>query len=69
MEIVREKELKWLSDNSFDGNIKIIIGSRRVGKSTLLNQYSDFLISSSKVKSENIIKFDFNDRLTLLNTN
>jgi predicted AAA+ superfamily ATPase len=55
-EYYREKYVKQLESEKNSHFIKILIGIRRSGKSTILNQY----INTFK-KNENIIQFDFND--------
>ncbi len=60
--IVREEYLEKLKSAMWDGNIKVITGLRRCGKSTLLfNLFHDYLVSSG-VKEENIIKLELDKR-------
>ena len=60
--ITREEYLKKLKSAMWDGNIKIITGLRRVGKSTLLFElFHDYLISLG-VKETNIIKLELDKR-------
>ncbi len=60
--IAREEYLKKIKSAMWDGNIKVITGLRRSGKSTLLfDIFYDFLISSG-VKAENIIKLELDKR-------
>lgn len=54
----REKYLNQLIDSKDLNLIKVITGVRRSGKSTLLLQYKDYLISQ-KVSSKNIIYMNF----------
>lgn len=56
--LVRNKYLDQLIDGKDLNLIKVITGVRRSGKSILLLQYRDYLISQ-KVKSENIIYMNF----------
>lgn len=60
--IVREDYLKKLQAAMWDGNIKVITGLRRSGKSTLLfDIFYDYLVNSG-VKEENIIKLELDKR-------
>ncbi len=60
--IVREEYLEKIKSAMWDGNIKVITGLRRSGKSTLLFElFYEFLISSG-VKEENIIKLELDKR-------
>ncbi len=60
--IVREEYLEKIKAAMWDGNIKVITGLRRSGKSTLLfDIFYEFLISSG-VKEENIIKLELDKR-------
>ena len=55
MTIKRDRYLKMLKDFAWDGQVKVITGIRRCGKSYLLNTiYKDYLIESD-VNPENII--------------
>lgn len=56
--IKRERELKLLLENKDLDLVKIIVGVRRCGKSTLLDQYNDLLIEKG-VKPEDIIFIKF----------
>ena len=56
--IKREEYLEKIKSSMWDGNVKVITGLRRSGKSTLLfDIFSEYLISSG-VKAENIIKLE-----------
>ncbi len=56
--IKRDEYLEKLKAAMWNGNIKVITGLRRAGKSTLLFEiFCDYLISSG-VKAENIIKLE-----------
>ena len=60
--ITREEYLEKLKSAMWDGNIKVITGLRRCGKSTLLFEiFYDYLISSG-VKTENIITLELDKR-------
>lgn len=60
--IAREEYLKKLKSAMWDGNIKVITGLRKSGKSTLLFVlFHDYLISTG-VKEENIIKLELDKR-------
>ncbi len=60
--IIREEYLEKIKSTMWDGNIKVITGLRRSGKSTLLFElFYDFLISSG-VKEENIIRLELDKR-------
>lgn len=54
----REKYLNKLIDSKDLNLIKVITGVRRSGKSTLLLQYREYLISQ-KINKENIIYMNF----------
>ncbi len=60
--IIREEYLEKIKSTMWDGNIKVITGLRRSGKSTLLFElFYDFLISTG-VKEENIIRLELDKR-------
>lgn len=60
--ITRDEYLAKIKSAMWDGNIKVITGLRRSGKSTLLFElFYEFLISSG-VKQENIIKLELDKR-------
>ncbi len=60
--ITRDEYLKKIKSAMWDGNIKVITGLRRAGKSTLLfDIFYNFLISSG-VKAENILKLELDKR-------
>jgi len=60
--IIREEYLGKLKSVMWDGNIKVITGLRRSGKSTLLFElFYDYLVSSG-VKQENIIRLELDKR-------
>ena len=60
--IIREEYLEKMKSVMWDGNIKVITGLRRTGKSTLLFElFYDYLISSG-IKEENIIKLELDKR-------
>ncbi len=60
--IVREEYLEKIKSAMWDGNVKVITGLRRSGKSTLLFElFYDFLISSG-IKEENILKLELDKR-------
>ena len=56
--LIREKYLKQLIDGKDLNLIKVITGVRRSGKSTLLLQYKDYLISQN-ILEDDIIYMDF----------
>ncbi len=56
--LIREKYLNKLIESKDLNLIKVIIGVRRSGKSTLLLQYKDYLITQ-KIKKTNIIYMNF----------
>jgi len=61
--IARNDYLEKLKSAMWDGNIKVITGLRRVGKSTLLfDLFYSYLISTG-VKEENIIKLELDKRI------
>ncbi len=67
--IARDDYLKKIQSAMWDGNIKVITGLRRAGKSTLLfHIFYDFLISSG-VKTENILKLELDKRKYLIYRN
>lgn len=60
--IAREEYLSKIKSAMWDGNIKVITGLRRSGKSTLLFElFYEYLISTG-VKEENIIKLELDKR-------
>ena len=60
--IKREEYLEKIKSAMWDGNIKVITGLRRSGKSTLLFElFYEFLVSSG-VKEDNIIKLELDKR-------
>ncbi|MDR2568175.1 MAG: ATP-binding protein [Mycoplasmataceae bacterium] len=60
-EIVRQKYIDEL-DLFFNKKvIKVITGIRRVGKSTLLEQYKIHLLKENKITTNQMFSFDFND--------
>ena len=60
--INREEYLKKLESAMWDGNIKVITGLKRSGKSTLLFElFYDYLISAG-VSEENVIKLKLDER-------
>ena len=60
--IKREEYLEKINSAMWDGNIKVITGLRRSGKSTLLFElFYEFLVSSG-VKEENIIRLELDKR-------
>jgi len=60
--IAREEYLEKIKSAMWDGNIKVITGLRRSGKSTLLFElFFEFLISTG-VKEKNIIKLELDKR-------
>ena len=59
MEYSREVYVKRLIDRKENGLIKVITGSRRAGKSYLMNElYYKYLLNSG-VSSNNILRFAF----------
>ena len=54
----REKYINQLIENKDLGLIKVITGVRRSGKSTLLLQYKDYLLSQD-IQEKNIIYMNF----------
>ncbi len=64
--IIRSEYLNKLKAAMWDGNVKVITGLRRVGKSTLLFElFYDYLVSSG-VKEANIIKLELDKRKFLV---
>ena len=60
--IIREEYLEKIKSAMWDGNIKVITGLRRSGKSTLLfESFYDYLISSG-VNEENVIRLELDKR-------
>ena len=58
--VLRTKNLDWLKEWRGNEAVKIITGVRRCGKSTLLMQYKDTLISDG-IKESNILFMNFED--------
>jgi predicted AAA+ superfamily ATPase len=58
--VPRTKNLDWLKEWRGNEAVKIITGVRRCGKSTLLMQYKDTLISDG-IKESNILFMNFED--------
>ena len=58
MEIKREKYLQKLIDYMWDGQVKVITGIRRCGKSYLLRTLFKNYLLGNGVKSENIISIE-----------
>lgn len=56
--IKRNKYLNELINAMWDGNIKVITGLKRCGKSIILSQIRDEI----SLKSKNIIYLDFEDK-------
>ena len=56
--LIRDKYLNKLIESKDLNLIKVIVGVRRSGKSTLLLQYKDYLLNQ-KIKKENIIYMNF----------
>ena len=56
--VIREKYLKRMIDAKDTEFIKVITGVRRSGKSTLLLQYKDYLLSQD-IQEKNIIYMNF----------
>ena len=56
--LIREKYLNKLIESKDLNLIKVIVGVRRSGKSTLLLQYKDYLLTQ-KIKKTNIIYMNF----------
>lgn len=56
--LIRDKYLKQMIAGKDLNLIKVITGVRRSGKSTLLLQYKNYLISE-KIKEEDIIYMNF----------
>ena len=56
--LIREKYLNELIESKDLNLIKVIVGVRRSGKSTLLLQYKDYLLNQ-KIKKTNIIYMNF----------
>ena len=54
----REKYINQLIESKDLGLIKVITGDRRSGKSTLLLQYKDYLLSQD-IQEKNIIYMNF----------
>jgi predicted AAA+ superfamily ATPase len=59
--IKRETYLKKIESFSKTRAIKIITGTRRSGKSTILEQFKDILKTKYLIQSNQIISYDFND--------
>ena len=60
--IAREDYLSKIKSAMWDGNIKVITGLRRCGKSTLLFElFYEYLISTG-VKEESIIRLELDKR-------
>ena len=60
--IERNYYLKQVISKMWDGNIKVITGIRRCGKSTLLFElFNDYLIKNN-IKEDNIIKIELDKR-------
>ncbi len=60
--ISRDKYINELINAMWDGNIKIITGLRRTGKSTLLFELFYEYLKSNQVAEENIIKIELDKR-------
>lgn len=60
--VTRDSYLEKLKSVMWDGNIKVITGLRRSGKSTLLFDIFDEYLTSNDVKSENILKLELDKR-------
>ncbi len=61
--IKRDYYLKRIIDNMWNGEIKVITGIRRCGKSTLLfDLFYDYLINNQNVKEDEIIKIELDQR-------
>ena len=56
--LIQEKYLNKLIESKDLNLIKVIVGVRRSGKSTLLLQYKDYLLTQ-KIKKTNIIYMNF----------
>jgi predicted AAA+ superfamily ATPase len=65
MEILRIAELDALDSLREKRIIKVLIGTRRVGKSVLLFQFQNRLINKFFVNPNYIQTYDFNDKVTL----
>jgi predicted AAA+ superfamily ATPase len=63
MEIIRKEYIKQLLDFKDLHYVKVITGIRRCGKSTILRHYKDILINKYDIKDEQIVYYDFNDKL------
>jgi predicted AAA+ superfamily ATPase len=62
MEILRLKEIELLKTLKDKKIIKILIGTRRVGKSILLAQFQNKIINEYLIDSSCIQVYDFNDK-------
>ena len=60
MEIKRDRYLKKIISFMWDGQVKVITGIRRCGKSTLLLQYQEWL-KASGVSDEQIVTINFEE--------
>lgn len=60
--VVRDGYLEKLKSVMWDGNIKVITGLRRSGKSTLLFELFDEYLTSNDEKSENILKIELDKK-------
>ncbi len=61
--IKRDYYLKRIIDNMWNGEIKVITGIRRCGKSTLLfDLFYEYLINAQNVKEDEIIKIELDQR-------
>jgi predicted AAA+ superfamily ATPase len=63
MEVIRNEYLEKLKSLKDVHYIKILTGVRRCGKSTLLSQYKDILIREFGINDNQVIDYDFNDKL------
>jgi predicted AAA+ superfamily ATPase len=61
IEIIRTEYLETIEKLKDKPFIKILIGMRRCGKSTILNQFKNILLSKYSIKSSQIIDYNFND--------
>jgi predicted AAA+ superfamily ATPase len=65
MEIIRQEYIDKLLRYSKIKDIKIITGLRRSGKTTVLKQFISFIKTNNIATEENILTYDFNNRLLL----
>lgn len=55
---IRQKYLKWMENYSGTPLVKVLVGMRRVGKSTLLNQFRDRIMKKECLKAAQVLFVD-----------